>query len=100
MWIWDLYKAMRSGAAGIKPLKVVARTPSLNPFNRGAAVIEEDGPGPAPAPAPAAPTPAPTAARGNRWFETLRLPFGRRLQAETRVMQAQQYPCSRSKVTF
>jgi hypothetical protein len=98
LWIYDLYKAMRSGAAGIQPLKVVSRPPGFNwGGNNNAA---EDASSPAPAPASAN---APAPAAGGRWFEALRFPFGRRLQGQqeqARLLQAQRFPCARSKVTF
>lgn len=104
MWIYDLYQAMRSGAAGIQPVKIVSRAPGFN-FGGNNAVVEEGGPSPAPAPAATTPN------AGGRWFEALRFPtFGRRLQSATaetataqgpgRMLQAQKYQCVRSKVTF
>jgi hypothetical protein len=95
LWIYDLYKAMRSGAAGIQPLKVVSRPPGFNWGGNN----NEDASSPAPAPAPA----SANAPAGGRWFEALRFPFGRRLQGQqeqARLLQAQRYPCARSKVTF
>jgi hypothetical protein len=97
MWIWDLFKAMRSGAAGIKPMKVVSRAPGFNfGGNR-----DDDAPAPASGNANAGQQ---QAQGGGRLFEALRFPFGhRRLQGASgvqRVLQAQRYPCARSSVTF
>jgi hypothetical protein len=97
MWVWDLYKALRSGAAGVKPLKVESRGSAFG-FGGSTAVYEEDKDA---SDAAASPSPAPRT--GARWFDSLRLPLGRRRlmgKSNARQLQVQKYPCARPKVTF
>lgn len=108
MWIADLYNSMRSGAAGIQPLKVVSRPPTWN-WGGNSNAASDDGGSPAPA------TASPAGGRSRSWFEALRFPLGRRLQGDEgqgegqvaagppRFLQqreAQKYQCVRAKVTF